>query len=161
MITTILTLLGGSLGGFLRFVPEILKMLTAGKDQAHEYKMTLLQLDIDKARAAQGIDLVHAQGEASRGAAEMQAYIEAIKAQGQITGVGWVDALNSSVRPVVCYWWVALFTWFKLASMWVAWQQAVTFAEFVPQMWTAQDAGILGMILGFFYCDRSIRMSGK
>lgn len=157
MLTTILTLLGGSLGGILRFIPEIMKMWTSRQDQAHEYKMTLLQLDIDKARAGQAIDLVHAQGEASQMAGEMQAYIEAIKGQSVMSGVPWVDAMNQSVRPVVTYWWMCIFTIYKVATIWAACLKWTNLDDFLTKLWTSQDAGILAMVLGFWFCDRAIR----
>ncbi len=162
MLTTLLTIIGGSIGGLLRFVPEILKLFTDAKDREHEYRMTQLQLEIDRARASQAIDLVHAQGAAAAQAGEMQAYLEAIKAQAQQSGVPWADALNAAVRPLVTYWWMALFSLYKLATLSAAWQQTTGLTEFASSAWTAQDAGVLSMILGFWFVDRSIRkMSGK
>ncbi len=157
MLTSLLTLIGGGLGGLLRFVPEILKLFTDARDRDHEYRMTQLQLDIDKARAAQAIDLVHAQGEVATQAGEMQAFLEAIRSQGQMTGVPWVDALNQSVRPVVTYWWMSLFTVYKVATIVAAARQWTTLDAFLAVLWTSQDAGILAMILGFWFVDRSIR----
>ncbi len=157
MLTTLLSLIGGGLGGLLRFVPEILKLFTDAKDREHEFRMTRLQLEIDKARAAQAIDLVHAQADLVTQAGETQAFIEAIKGQSQPTGIRWVDALNATVRPVITYWWMALFTVYKISTIVVAWQQSATFAEFASRIWTAQDAGILAMILGFWFVDRAIR----
>lgn len=157
MLTTILSLLGGGLGGLLRFVPEILKLFTEQRDRDHEYRMTQLQLDIDKARAAQAIDLVHAQGDVALASGEMQAFIEAIKGQGQMTGVGWIDGLNQSVRPVITYWWMLLFTVYKAATIVAASLQWTTLDDFIAKLWTAQDAGILAMILGFWFVDRAIR----
>lgn len=157
MLTSLLTLIGGGLGGLLRFVPEILKLFTDARDRDHEYRMTQLQLDIDKARAAQAIDLVHAQGEVATQAGEMQAFLEAIRSQGQMTGVPWVDALNQSVRPVVTYWWMSLFTVYKIATIVAAALQWTTLDAFLAVLWTSQDAGILAMILGFWFVDRSIR----
>lgn len=157
MLTSLLTLIGGGLSGLLRFVPEILKLFTDARDRDHEYRMTQLQLDIDKARAAQAIDLVHAQGEVATQAGEMQAFLEAIRSQGQMTGVPWVDALNQSVRPVVTYWWMSLFTVYKVATIVAAARQWTTLDAFLAVLWTSQDAGILAMILGFWFVDRSIR----
>lgn len=157
MLTSLLTLIGGGLGGLLRFVPEILKLFTDARDRDHEYRMTQLQLDIDKARAVQAIDLVHAQGEVATQAGEMQAFLEAIRSQGQMTGVPWVDALNQSVRPVVTYWWMSLFTVYKIATIVAAALQWTTLDAFLAVLWTSQDAGILAMILGFWFVDRSIR----
>ncbi len=162
MLTTILSLLGAGLGGAMRLMPEVFKLFTAKSDQAHEYKMTTLQLEIDKARAAQGIDLIHAQGEAAVSASEMQAYIEAIKGQSTMTGVPWVDALNQSVRPVVTYWWMMIFTVYKVATIWSACLAWTTLDDFISKLWTSQDAGTLSMILGFWFVDRSLRkMNGQ
>lgn len=162
MLTTLLTLLGGGLGGLLRFVPEILKLFTEQKDRDHEFRMTQLQLDIDKGRAQQALDLVHAQGANAVASGEMEAFIAAIKAQGQPTGIPWVDALNQSVRPVITYWWMALFTVYKLATIVAACLAWSSLDDFIVKLWTPQDAGILAMILGFWFVDRSLRKnSGK
>lgn len=157
MLSTLLTLLGGGLGGLLRFVPEILKLFTEQRDRDHEFRMTQLQLDIDKARAAQAIDLVHAQGEMAQLTGELQAYIEAIKGQGNMSGVPWVDAMNQSVRPVVTYWWMSLFTVYKVATIIAAATAWTNLPDFLKVLWTDQDAGVLAMILGFWFVDRSIR----
>lgn len=157
MLTTLLTLLGGGLGGFLRFVPEILKLFTDQRDRDHEYRMTQLQLQIDQARATQQLDLVHAQGGVALQTGEMAAYIEAIKGQGQMTGVAWIDGLNQSVRPVITYWWMALFTVYKVATIVAACLAWTSLDDFIAKLWTVQDAGILAMILGFWFVDRSIR----
>jgi hypothetical protein len=138
-------------------VPEIFKLFTDQRDRDHEYRMTQLQLDIDKARAAQAIDLAHATSEAAQATSEMQAYIEAIKGQGQMSGVPWVDALNQSVRPVVTYWWMSLFTVYKIATIVAACLAWTSLDDFLTKMWTAQDAGVLSMILGFWFVDRAIR----
>ena len=157
MLTTLLSLLGGGLGGLLRFVPEILKLFTDQRDRDHEYRMTQLQLDIDKARACQAIDLVHAQGESAQLAGEMQAYVEAIKGQGQMSGVPWLDALNQSVRPVITYWWMALFSVYKIATIVAAARAFTTLEAFIDRLWTVQDAATLSLIIGFWFVDRAIR----
>lgn len=162
MITTLLSLFGGGLGGLLRFIPEIFKLFTEKSDRDHEYRMTTLQLEIDKARAGQQIDLVHAQGDMAVQAGEMQAYIEAIKGQSTPSGVAWVDALSASVRPVVTYWWLILFTAYKAATIVAVCLHWQSLDDFIVKLWTPQDAGILAMILGFWFVDRSMRKnSGK
>jgi len=157
MLSTILTLLGGGLGGLLRFVPEALKLFTDQRDRDHEFRMTQLQLDIDRARATQAIDLAHAQGEVAQATSEMQAYIEALKGQGQMSGVPWIDALNQSVRPMVTYWWMMLFTVYKIATVVAAYLAWTSLDDFSAKVWTVQDAGVLSMILGFWFVDRTIR----
>lgn len=157
MITTLLSLFGGGLGGLLRFVPEIFKQFTEKGDRDHEYRMTQLQLQIDQARATRQIDLAHVQGDMAVQAGEMNAYIEAIKGQSAPTGVPWIDALNASVRPVITYWWMSLFTVYKVATIVAAIYAWTTLDDFLAKLWSAQDAGILSMILGFWFVDRAFR----
>lgn len=157
MITTLLTLFGGSLGGVLRFIPEIFKFFTDKSDHDHEYRMTQLQLEIDKARAGEAIDLVHAQGDMATQTGEMQAYIEAIKGQSAPSGVPWVDALSASVRPVITYWWLLIFTTYKISTIVAVCLHWTSLDDFVTKLWTIQDAGILSMILGFWFVDRAMR----
>lgn len=171
MLSMLITLLGGGLGGLLRFVPEIFKLFTEKKDRDHEYRMTQLQLDIDKARAAQAIDLVHAQGDMAMQAGETQAFIEAIKGQSQPTGVKWIDGLNQSVRPVITYWWMSLFTvgkvllfvaasielYLALAAVKTLTEISPLLSAFVDKTWTIQDQATLAMIFSFWFVDRSIR----
>lgn len=154
---TLITLVGGGLGGLLRFVPAAIKLFSDKKDNDHEYRMTQLQLKIDTARADREIDKVHAQGDLAEIIGGMEAYGEAIRAQGKLTGVRWVDALNQSVRPILTYWWQILFTVYKLCVIGAAIVNWTTFDAFVGSLWTMQDWGIISMILGFWFVDRSLR----
>ena len=159
MLASILSLLGGGIGGLLRFVPEFMKFFSDKNDRDHEFRMSQLQLQIDQARSAQAIDLVHAQSQAAELSGQMQAYVEAIKGQSQLTGVKWVDAVNATVRPFITYWWMILFTVYKVATISVAWSTTITLADFASKIWTDNDWGILSMILGFWFVDRAIRKS--
>jgi len=153
--------MGGGLGGTLRFIPEIFKLFADKSDRDHAFRMTELQLKIGKSRAKNQLDLVQAQGEVAVNSAEMQAFSAAVKAQGKPTGVAWVDALSASVRPVITYWWMLLFTIYKGLTVYIAIAEFVTLNEFVTKLWTAQDAGVLAMILGFWFVDRSIRKNTR
>jgi hypothetical protein len=171
MLTTLLSILGGLGGAAMRLFPELFKLFTLKKDHDHEYRMTQLQLQIDQARAGQEIDKVYANQslEAVRG--EMAAYVEALRGQGKMTGVKWIDGLNQSVRPVVTYWWMSLLTLAKLITIVIAavelyytmkvmdtiMGKIAIVGEFPAKIWTPDDAGILSMILGFWFVDRAIK----
>lgn len=149
-------------GGAFRMLPEILKLFTAKNDQAHELQMTRLQLEIDQARATQQIDLAHAQAAIAADTAEMGAMVEALKAQAVPSGVPWIDALSSSVRPVITYWWViGLYTAAKAIGIIVAVQSGATLAQLAPMLVTEFDRTVIGSILAFWFVDRSLRKSGK
>lgn len=150
MITSILALLGGGLGGLLRLLPEVMKIWNAKQDNAHELEMTKLQLQIDQSRSVQQIDLVHAQGEVAANTGEMAAYVEAIKAQGVMSGVKWIDGMSQSVRPFLTYWWMLLFTAFKI-------DQLVK----TGLSWGDNDWLVLSSIISFWFVDRAIRLSGQ
>jgi hypothetical protein len=162
MFTTIITsLLGGSLGGLLRLVPEVIKFFTDKNERDHEFRMTQLQLDIDKARSAEAIDLVHAQGDIATQTAQIQAYIEAVKGQAQLTGVAFIDALNMLVRPALTYWWMILFTVYKACVFLMAWYSFTNIQTFISVIWTSDDWGVLSMLLSFWFVGRVFDSSHK
>ena len=159
MLLSLLSMMGG---GVFRLLPEILKLFTAKQDAEHEYRMTQLQMQIDQARAAQNLDLVHAQGAIAADTAEMSAMVEALKAQAVPSGIKWVDALSSSVRPVLTYWWcLFLYTTAKGVAIVVAFQQHQPLAAFAAMLVTEFDTAIIGSIFAFWFVDRSIRKTGK
>jgi len=151
-------LIGLALGGIFRLIPEFLKMRTAKVDQDHELRMTTLQLEIDKARATQQLDLVHAQAGAVQVAGEMQAWADAIASQGKATGIQWIDALSSSVRPVLTYWWLlVLYTGYKAITIYLALKTGAGLAEIAPLLMTEFDRTVSGSMMSFWFVDRSLR----
>jgi hypothetical protein len=145
-------------GGLLRLAPEVMKLFTAKQDQAHELRMTTLQLDIDKARASQQIDLVHAQGAVATDSAELAALAEALKGQGQMTGVPLIDAINQSVRPVLTYWWcMVLYTAYKAVAIVLLCMGTPTLAQVQDALVTEFDRMVIASIFSFWFVDRSLR----
>lgn len=151
-------LLGLVFGGVFRLLPEVLGLVKARKDADHEYRMTELQLKIDEARAKHALDLAHAQAEIAAAAGEMDAWAAAIRGQAQPSGVRWIDALSSSVRPILTYWWViVLYSGAKMLQIAVGIDEGVTLAQFVPILVTEFDRTVIGSILSFWFVDRSLR----
>ncbi|MBQ0934660.1 hypothetical protein [Ideonella paludis] len=145
-------------GGLLRLAPEVMKLFTAKQDQAHELRMTTLQLEIDKARADQQIDLVHAQGAMATDSAELAALAEALKGQGQMTGVPLIDAINQSVRPVLTYWWcMVLYTAYKVVTIVLLCMGTPTLAQVQDALVTEFDRMVIASIFSFWFVDRSLR----
>lgn len=145
-------------GGVSRLVPEVLKMITAGKEREHEYRMTQLQLEVDKARAEQQLDMVHAQAAIVANQTEVLTMAEALRAQAAPTGISWVDALSSSVRPVLTYWWcLVLYTVAKGFTIAVAIANGAGFADFAGLLVTEFDRMVIGSIFSFWFVDRALR----
>lgn len=155
----LLSLLGG---GVLRLIPFVVDLFKQRQDAEHEYRMTQLQLEVDKARAAQQIDLAHAQAAIAASAGELAAWGDAIKAEGQRTGIGWIDALSASVRPVLTYYWtVGLYGGAKLIQVIVAVQSGTPLAGYLPILVTDFDQAVIGSMLSFWFVDRALRKMGS
>jgi len=103
------TLLGGLLGGAFRLAPEVLKWFDRQGERGHELAMQDKALEFEKLRGAQRMSEIGASADAAWNSGAIDAFKEAIAAQGRPTGVPWADALSSSVRPIITYWLMALY----------------------------------------------------
>ncbi len=157
----VLSLIGGGLGGAMRVVPEVMKLLQAKDERKHELAMTKLQIDIDAQRSKGQIDALQAQGDNQDIAGQQAIFLEAVKSQGQLTGVKWIDAVNSTVRPMVTYWFMGIFSAYKSVIMYQAWISMGPTEEFANKIWDANDWGILSMILSFWFVDRVFKHQKK
>ena len=110
------TLLGGLLGGAFRLAPEILKWLDSKGERGHELAMQDKALEFEKIRGAQRMAEIGAAADAAWNSGAIDALREAVAAQGQRSGVRWADALSISVRPVITYWFMALYCAAKTAA---------------------------------------------
>ena len=112
------TLLGGLLGGAFRLAPEILKWLDRKGERGHELAMQdkrwsskILRCAADgRIGASAGCRL---ERRCRRCAARCRPH------QGEKTGVRWSDALSVSVRPVITYWFMALYCAARRRHLWL------------------------------------------
>lgn len=146
-------ILGTGLGFVARLAPEIIKLFTAKGDRDHEFRMQQLAAQQQQA----GYDARRADGRLEVEKLDLQALITATQAQARRTGIKIIDALSASVRPVTTYWWMALYTAVKAASLFIAvGQQGVT-ATAIHGCWDAWDQTVLASILAYWFMDRSLR----
>lgn len=146
------SLLGSLLGGVLRIAPEMLKFFDRKGERAHE--LALLGAEMEFARVKGEIAM--RQTEAVMTVAEMDAIGEALKEQGATARAAgkWVAAISALVRPIVTYWFVALYSAHKVASMWLAYAQSGSWQQVFLTSWNESDMGILSMILTFWFVGR-------
>lgn len=153
------TAIGGVLGGALRLAPEVLKFFDRKNERKHEITLLDKNLEADRLRGTQRENELKLTADAAQVTNGLQALMEAIRGQGQLTGVKWVDALNQSVRPVLTY---------GIALPYVAGK----FLVFVALLWagnaldasmvktaidatyTGADMGILAGVLNFWFLGR-------
>lgn len=149
-------------GGVLRLAPDVIHLFTAKEDHAHELAMVELQQKGVAAEAQFHMQEAQQAGTLTLQGSELQAIIEATKAQATITGVKWIDALSSSVRPVVTYWWMFLLTAFKFTTVLLAYRHNGDIALALHDTWTPEDVNTLSGIIGFWFVDRVRRyQTGK
>lgn len=155
MLTAFFSFLGGSV--FRMLWGEIANFLNKQQDHTFEIERMRLQADMDdrahqrtqeaiRLQAELGVKTIAAQAESNVLTAEAEAFTEAMKNAFKPTGIYWVDTWNGIIRPAAAT--VAL-------CMWVTklWSQ-----NFVMQ---AYDMEIMGVVLGFFFADRSLGKRGK
>jgi len=154
MITALMTFLGGATVRL--FIGHLFDFITKWQDQKNELARLTLQGQLDaaqhtrnleaiKVQADLGVKVIEAQTEAQVTQAEADAFIEAVRATGQRTGIMWVDLWNGIVRPL-------------LASMCIVlWVAKIVGAGFVLDEW---DRELMGLALGVFVGGR-IHATGR
>jgi hypothetical protein len=151
--------LGSLLGGLFRLAPEVLKLLDKKNERAHELAMFTLQTDLEKMRGEFRMEEKYV----DHSTAALDAIQEAFKQQGEADAKAWkwVASMSALVRPGVTYWFMALYSAAKFATIWIAYRLNQGMAETLQQAWTEQDFGLLSMILTFWFVGRAIEKYKK
>lgn len=154
MFTALLTFLGGTAARL--FLGHLFDFITKWQDAKNEMAHLELQGRLDAAQhernlaaislqAQLGIKVIEAQTVSHVSQAEADAFVEAVKATGQRTGVLWVDLWNGIIRPLLATICIVL---------WVA---KISKAGFVLDPW---DMELVGLALGIFVGGR-IHATGR
>lgn len=108
MMTALFSFLGGS--AFRLIFGAVMEYITKQQDHSQELEMQKMQSELDAARHARDLERlrlqsdldvkeVHVKADAAEQGVLVDAFLEAVKATSQKTGVWWVDAWNGSIRP--------------------------------------------------------------
>ena len=146
-------------GGLFRLAPEILKWMDRKDERKHELDMINANMKADQLRAEQILKQIDAEADVILGKAEMDAIIAATKAQGQKSGVKWIDGFNSLLRPLIAFWWVIVLYSGALVVQFYAlvWKFHESVPVAVLTVFGEQEKAIALSIIGFVFVDRSIR----
>jgi hypothetical protein len=148
------TLLGGLLGGAFRLAPELLKWLDRSGERKHELAMQDKALEFEKLRGAQRMAEIGAAGDAAWNVGALEALKESVFAQSRMSGVTWVGALATSVRPVITYWFMALFCAAKTAAFAAAVNAGAGWGAAILHAWTEADQALWAGVLNFWFLGR-------
>ena len=148
------TLLGGLLGGAFRLAPEFLKWLDRKGERGHELAMQDKALEFEKLRGAQKMAEIGAGADAAWNVGAIETLREAVRTQGEKTGVRWADALSCSVRPVITYWFMALYYAAKMAAFAAAVTAGANWGTAIVHAWTEADQALWAGVLNFWFLGR-------
>ena len=155
-------ILGSIFGGVFRLAPEVLKWLDKKNERAHELNMFSRQCDLEQMRGQMKLAEIGAQREAAIDVGVMNAFQSAIEQQATMVKAagGWVASLSASVRPVVTYWvlfvWSFIHVWFAY-NAWLAGAPAV---EVFKTMMTPDFSALLSGTINYWFLDRTLSKRG-
>lgn len=155
-------ILGSIFGGLFRLAPEVLKYFDRKNERTHEQKMFEQQCALEAQRGAQKLQEIGAQHamavdqgvlDAFKGAIDQQA--EMVKAAG-----GWVASLSASVRPIVTYWVLFIWSFVHLWFAWNAWLQGMPPVEVFKTAMSADFAALVAGTINYWFLDRTLKARG-
>ena len=148
------TLLGGLLGGVFRLAPEVLKWMDRNGERGHELAMQDKALEFEKLRGASRMAEIGASADAAWNTGAIDALKDAIRTQGEKTGVRWADALSASVRPIITYWFMSLYCAAKTAAFAAALYGGAGWGSAALQAWNEADQALWAGVLNFWFLGR-------
>jgi hypothetical protein len=154
--------IGSLLGGLFRMAPEVLKWLDKKNERTHELAMFQQQCQLETLRGQQKLAEIGAQREAAVDAGVMDAFNSAIEQQTEMVKAagGWVASLSASVRPVVTYWILLLWSFIHVWFAWNAWTMGAHPDAVFKLMMSGDFAALVSGTLNYWFLDRTLAKRG-
>ena len=155
-------ILGSVFGGLFRMAPEVLKFFDKKNERQHELLMFTRQCELETLRGQQKLAEIGAQREAAIDVGVMDAFQSAIEQQATMVKAagGWSASLSASVRPVVTYW--ILLIW-SLAHFWYAWtgyRTGLDPTEVFKLFMSPDFSALLAGTINYWFLDRTLKQRG-
>jgi len=155
MLTTLISFFGGNV--FRMLWGEVSAMITARQDHKFEIERMRVQADLEAAQHARNLDAIKLQaelgvqtirvhGEQALQQLDGELFREGVLATTRPSGIGWVDAWNGSIRPLLASIAILLWVLHLHRSGWVLDEYS----------W-----GLIGGVLGIYVADRTLFKRGK
>ena len=153
---------GSLLGGIFRLAPEVLKFFDKKNERQHEMAMFSRQCDLEQIRGQQKLAEIGAARDAAIDVGVMDAFNAAINQQAEMAKAagGWAASLSASVRPVVTYWVILLWSFIHLWFAWNAWLQGAAPREVFNTMMTADFMALVSGTINYWFLDRTLKQRG-
>lgn len=153
---------GGLIGGLFRLAPEVLKFFDKKSERAHELAMFDRQCELEQARGAQRLAEIGAVHGALVDTGVLDAFSSAINQQSEMVKAagGWAAKLSASVRPIITYWVLFLWSFIHLWFAWNAWLSGVPPLEVFKTMMSADFAALVSGTINYWFLDRTLKQRG-
>lgn len=153
---------GSLLGGIFRLAPEVLKFFDKKNERSHELLMFQRQCDLEQIRGQQKLAEIGAARDAAIDVGVMDAFNAAINQQAEMSKAagGWAASLSASVRPVVTYWVILLWSFVHIWFAWNAWLQGAAPREVFNTMMTADFMALVSGTINYWFLDRTLKQRG-
>lgn len=154
--------LGGLIGGIFRLAPEIIKFFDKINEREHELSMFSRQCELEQLRGQQRLAEIGAQREAAVDVGVMDAFNAAINQQAEMVRAagGWAASLSASVRPIVTYWILLLWSFVYIWFAWNAWLADAPVADVFKTMMSPDFSALLAGTINFWFLDRTLKQRG-
>ncbi|MDB4277831.1 hypothetical protein N9895_02205 [Gammaproteobacteria bacterium] len=105
---------------------------------------------------------IGAQREAAMDVGVMDAFNNAITQQAEMVKAagGWVASLSASVRPVVTYWVLFVWSFIHVWFAWNAWLAGAPAVEVFKTMMTPDFSALLSGTINYWFLDRTLKQRG-
>ena len=155
-------LLGSIFGGLFRLAPELLKFLDRKNERLHELKMFEQQCQLEQMRGAQKLQEIGAQHGMAVDVGVLDAFKSALDQQTEMVKAagGWVASLSASVRPVVTYWILFIWSFVHIWFAWNAWLQGMPPVEVFKTAMSPDFSALVAGTINFWFLDRALKARG-
>ena len=153
---------GSLLGGIFRLAPEVLKFFDKKNERQHEMAMFSRQCELEQIRGQQKLAEIGAERDKAIDTGVMDAFNAAINQQAEMAKAagGWAASLSASVRPVVTYWVILLWSFVHLWFAWNAWLSGAEPREVFNTMMTADFMALVSGTINYWFLDRTLKQRG-
>ena len=155
-------ILGSIFGGLFRLAPEILKFLDRKNERQHELAMFGKQCELEKMRGDQKLAEIGAQHGMAVDVGVLDAFKSAIDQQTEMAKAagGRIAALSASVRPVVTYWILGIWSFVHIWFAWNGWLNGMAPAEVFKTVMSADFAALVSGTINYWFLDRTLKARG-
>ena len=153
---------GSLLGGIFRLAPEVLKFFDKKNERQHEMAMFSRQCELEQIRGQQKLAEIGAERDKALDVGVMDAFNAAINQQAEMAKAagGWAASLSASVRPVVTYWVILLWSFVHLWFAWNAWLSGAEPREVFNTMMTTDFMALVSGTINYWFLDRTLKQRG-